>query len=566
VPAPVATTITPGTDRARPPRAEVDTPAAPTRLTRREWACLVLLLVAAAIAYALPLGERPLWNQDEARMALLAGDTLQHGPRLPARVRDVPYLNKPPLYFWAVALVSWPAGQVSERTAPIPSVVAALLTLTGVFAIGRHLTGPSTGLLAAAVLGASPGFFLHSNLVLPDMALAAALTWALYFLLRALHATPPQGRHLAGLYACVAAALWIKGAPAMLVLPAGLAATATARGWGGLSALRPGLGLALVALAILPWAIPYALTPGHEQSQSMGVGTALRWYLDRGVREAESIPMRGGVVMFLPWTLWLVPTALWWWRSPARGPYRPVIAWMAVEMVLLGLSVQQRPRYLLIVYPIFALLLAAAATGPGAGARALSRLHLAVVALLVLAVAAGGAWILLGGGPARDDTPLGALLTDPGQVLLLVVVLLVALVAALRELWRGAPPARAIACVAGGLALVLVVEAWRYPARMAAHAPVRAFAEAARPVLRDSAPIRAHPDANLAFDFYLDHRVVEERRRGAIAGSLEEAASSPLLLRRALWAELRGSAHASWCPLAGATIGAREFILVGPCR
>ena len=152
------------------------------------------LLAAAAIVYSLPLGARNLWNQDEARMALIAEDSLRRGFRLPARVRAEPYLNKPPLFFWSVALAGRPAGHVSERTASIPSVVSALAALGGVFALGRHLSGRGTGLVALAVLGTSPEFFLESHTVLPDMMMTAWMTWSLYFLLLALSGSTPAGK------------------------------------------------------------------------------------------------------------------------------------------------------------------------------------------------------------------------------------------------------------------------------------------------------------------------------------------------------------------------------------
>src|SRR6185436_16158939 len=143
------------------------------RVLSRQRVLLIGLLIAAAIVYGLPLGARNLWNQDEARMALLAEDSLSSGFRLPVRVRDQPYLNKPPLFFWSIALASLPAGHVSAATASLPSVVSALAALGGVFALGRHLSGTSTGILAIAILGTSPGFFLHSHAVLPDMMLTA---------------------------------------------------------------------------------------------------------------------------------------------------------------------------------------------------------------------------------------------------------------------------------------------------------------------------------------------------------------------------------------------------------
>ena len=250
-------------------------------LTARQRALLVALLSAASIMYAMPIGTRPLWNQDEARVVLLAEDTLRHGPRLPARVRDAPYLNKPPLFFWTVALGAWPSGRVSDRAAPIPSIAAALATLLGVFAIGRRLSGAHTGFIALVVLATSPGFFFLSHEVLPDMMFTAWLTWALYFLLRALNALPPPPAHLVGFYVCVAGALWTKGLPALMVIPATVAACLASGAIRRLPSLRPWTGLGLVALTVLPWAIPYALTPEHASSQTMGASHAVTWYFDR---------------------------------------------------------------------------------------------------------------------------------------------------------------------------------------------------------------------------------------------------------------------------------------------
>jgi len=228
------------------------------------------------VIYLLPSGSRQLWSQDEARMALVAADALRHGGRLPAQVRDQPYLNKPPLFFWSVALVAWPRGHVSDRDAPIPSVASALAMLLGVFALGRRLSGAHTGFVAMIVLATAPGFFLHGHEILPDMMFAAWLTWALYFLLGALGKTPPKLTDLIGFYLCVAGALWTKGLPALMVIPATVAATLVSEGLRHLLRLRPAAGCALVTLAALPWAIPYAWTPGAERSQAVGAASSPR--------------------------------------------------------------------------------------------------------------------------------------------------------------------------------------------------------------------------------------------------------------------------------------------------
>jgi hypothetical protein len=537
----------------------------PSPLIARPRRALVALLALALVIYAIPLGERSLWNQDEARQALLARNTLRHGLRLPVKVRDEAYLNKPPLYFWSVALVSWPRGRVSEHTAAIPSVAAALAALTGAFAIARLLSGPVAGFVALVVVGTSPGFYLHSHALLPDMALTAWLTWVLYFLLAALRDETPSRAHLIGLYGCIAGAMWIKGLPALLVLPAGGAAVLAARGRSGFAPLRPLLGLGLVAVVMLPWAIPYLLTPGHDSGQSTDAGTALAWYLDRFDR-VSSIPLTGGLISFLPWTLWAVVLGVWWRRAPERVAYRPVVVWAAVTMFLIALAVQQRSRYLLPLYPVFAVLVAAAVTGATARTRGLVRLNFGVVLTIVALTLGQAARLAMGRRPGHTATPLTSMLDVSREGPLLIMLVLFGLVLGLRALWTRGSPAAAIAWIAAGMACVLFVEGWLYPGRMNEQMPIEAFADSLRPRLEKGVPILGYPDANLAFDFYLDHPVREVTKLNVIRASLDYPASGNLILRTSTWQELRLHAHRSWCAMGQAGLGTRSFVMVGPCR
>jgi 4-amino-4-deoxy-L-arabinose transferase-like glycosyltransferase len=537
---------------------------APSWLAARPRRALIALLALALVIYSIPLGERSLWNQDEARQALLARDTLRHGLRLPVKIRDEAYLNKPPLFFWSVALVSWPAGRVSQHTAAIPSLVAALAALAGTFAIARLLSGPLAGLVALAMVGTSPGFYLHSHALLPDMALTAWLAWVLYFLLAALRDETPSRAHLIGLYGCIAGAMWIKGLPALLVVPAGAAAVLAARGRWGFAPLRPLLGFAVVALLMMPWAIPYLLTPGHDSGQSTDAGTAIAWYLDRFDR-VSSIPLTGGLISFLPWALWALVLVVWWRRAPERVSYRPVVAWGAVTMFLIALAVQQRARYLLPLYPVFAVLVAAAVTGITAKTRALVRVNFGVVLGLLALILVQAARLALGRRAGHNATQLTSMLDVSREGPLLALLVLVGLLLALRALWTRGSPAAAVGWIAVAMACVLFVEGWLYPARMNEQMPIEAFAHAMRPRLEKGVPILGFPDANLAFDFYLDHPVQEVAKINVIRASLDYPVSGNLLLRQSTWHELRSHAHRSWCAMGEAGIGTRSIVMVGPC-
>src|SRR5437867_13058966 len=87
---------------------------------------LVAVLAFAALVVGLPAGRAPLWDPNEARYMLLARDILDSGRWLIPDLRGEPYLNKPQLFFWSVAVASLPGGEVTARTAALPAVLSSI--------------------------------------------------------------------------------------------------------------------------------------------------------------------------------------------------------------------------------------------------------------------------------------------------------------------------------------------------------------------------------------------------------------------------------------------------------
>jgi 4-amino-4-deoxy-L-arabinose transferase-like glycosyltransferase len=107
---------------------------------------LVLLLWAAL--YLPGLGSVQL-QHEEPRRALPALHMLASGDWLVPRVGSDPYLRKPPLLNWAVA-ISCKAFSVSEWAVRLPSVLATLALAVAIVAIaGRRWLGLQGGLIAA---------------------------------------------------------------------------------------------------------------------------------------------------------------------------------------------------------------------------------------------------------------------------------------------------------------------------------------------------------------------------------------------------------------------------------
>ena len=110
---------------------------------------LLLLALAFGVIFGFRLGNHPLANPDEGRYAEVPREMLAAGDFVTPRLDGVPYFEKPPLMYWAVAVCLKVLGssEWSVRAAP------ALFGLGGVlltYAAGRRLHGRSAGLLAAA--------------------------------------------------------------------------------------------------------------------------------------------------------------------------------------------------------------------------------------------------------------------------------------------------------------------------------------------------------------------------------------------------------------------------------
>ncbi len=350
-----------------------------------------------------------------------------------------------------------------------------------------------------------------------------------------------------------------------MAIPAAVAAIAVSVGLRELSSFRPVMGIVLVALTALPWAVPYARMPGREGSEAVSAWHALTRYLNH-FKHHPSLPFGDGLTEFLPWTLWLVPVAVWCWLTPDRRTYRPVLAWTAVFLFLLGLSVYQRSHYTLPVYPLFALLVAASVTTVASGARVLLWIHTTILAAMLAAALIVGGGLLLGVPPIATAWGSAFASARPWKAASLVGIFVAGLATALWSLWARRSPSRAVSWVAVTLGLVLALTGGLYAASLASTYSIRAFAEGVRGSLAPDAAIVAYPDAGLAFDLYLDRPITEVTDRDQIEQRLRSPATGATLLSVGDWTSLSRSAHPSWCSLGKVLMRSRSYVLLGSCR
>jgi 4-amino-4-deoxy-L-arabinose transferase-like glycosyltransferase len=514
----------------------------------------VALLVASAVVFALPLGRRPLDNQDEARYALLARKAVEQGYWILPRVRDEVYLNKPPLYFWTVAFLAMPWGVVTDANAPIASVLSALGGLLAVFAIGRLLWGASAGLAAALVLATSPFYFFMAHQVLTDMMLTAWMSWALYFYLAASRAQQPLWL-LLGFYLCAAGGLATKGPAALMVLVAAVAATLSTDRLAGLKRLKLPLGLAVIVLTALPWLLPYLLQRERSYGRAVVMTDYLGWYF-RSAVAGRLEAVAGHLARFLPWGFFILPAA-WWWTRDRDVDRRRLLVWAVTLIVLLSLSGEQRARYFLPLWPVFALLVADFFVGAAERARRV----LTGSAVLYLLLMIGTAGFVLWG---KTSGPDAVFLPDASWERWIVAGALVA-GAALALLSLRVEQSGLAACtwIATGLGVALAVTAVCYPPRFAKANDYPGVTSRIAARLDADSPLLAYPDANLAWDFYLRRPVKEVRSLADATALLAAPPSSRLLIRAEDWQQLKPRADPAWRVLDQGQVGRRRFLLLG---
>jgi hypothetical protein len=321
----------------------------------------VLLLVALPFLFV-KLGL-PLLDPDEGLYASIAHEMLSRGDWVIPHVNGLPYLEKPPLYFWLTAGTFWLFG-ASEWAVRIWSALATLGTVLLTWRIGRRLYGARAGLLAGLALTTVVGNALYVRKASTDQLFVFCLALAMYGFLRDVE-RPERGRgRFLWLYAGAALSVLSKGFLG-LIFPALIVAISMA--WTRRLSLRDlnlTWGLALFAIIAAPWHV-LAAWRSPTLFEFYVVDNHLLRFLDarRFVEDDVPISTLGFlVVSFLwafPWGVFALarpaPDA-----SPAARWRSVVVTWALVIVGLFALSRFKHEYYALPAFPALAILVGAA--------------------------------------------------------------------------------------------------------------------------------------------------------------------------------------------------------------
>src|SRR2546426_5987626 len=162
------------------------------RSKRRARLAELLVLLALSPPFLFAKLGMPFLDPDEGLYATIAQEMLRGGDWVIPHMNALPYLEKPPLYFWLTALTFWGLGP-SEWATRLPSALASLGTVVLTWRIGRRLYGARAGLMAGLAVATLVGNALYVRKASTDQLFVFCLTLAMYGFLRDAE-RPDRGR------------------------------------------------------------------------------------------------------------------------------------------------------------------------------------------------------------------------------------------------------------------------------------------------------------------------------------------------------------------------------------
>jgi len=389
-----------------------------------------LVFAVALVAWlAFAIGLHPLTLPEEGRYVGVAWEMLRSGDWIVPTQNGMPFLHKPPLFYWltAASMQVFGTNAGAARFAPL---LAALLAAAGFHAATRRRAGAPVAAAALLVLATMPFFFGGAQFANLDMLVAAFIALTIVFAAEAaldLRDGRPHRRALVLAWACAALGVLAKGLIGLvlpgLVLVVWLVTSGQAR---LILRLISPLGLVVFALIAAPWFIAvqqhhpgfarYFFVYHHfERFTATGFNNVKPWWFF-----LVALP-----VLTLPWSLWLVRARVR--KSPGddadrTGWRRLMWVWLATLMVFFSLPESKPVGYAMpMLFPLAYLIaepaLAAWRSGR-AGARRLAEASaVGAVALCLAAVFWAGTHY------DRDNTAVARALHDlraPGDPVVFV--------------------------------------------------------------------------------------------------------------------------------------------------
>jgi 4-amino-4-deoxy-L-arabinose transferase-like glycosyltransferase len=327
------------------------------------------------------LGAYPLIDVDETRYVFIAKYMYATKNLITPVLNEVPFLEKPPLYFWLTAASYKLFGDMSEFFSRLPTALFATFAVFFTYFFGKKALGPSFGFISALILLTNIWFLIFSHIAILDMGFMALTMASIYSVLLTLFCKKESSKKYcwwAG-YFFMALAVLMKGLigvaiPMMVVF---FSLIATRRFKEIFRVQNWFLGLIIFILVAAPWHYFVWLKNGHLWVQEYLIKHHFARFTDSGLGLGRKQPflfyvpiLLGG---FMPWTISLLAafangvktifknknfklSELFSTDTNEKKMLVTMCIYFFTTFLFFSISSSKLPTYILVVFPALSLL------------------------------------------------------------------------------------------------------------------------------------------------------------------------------------------------------------------
>ncbi|MCX5902561.1 MAG: glycosyltransferase family 39 protein [Proteobacteria bacterium] len=327
---------------------------------KKEITFIIIISLVCLVLFFYQLGQRPLWEYDEAMHAQVAKEMLQRGDWCTPVFNGENFYDKPVLHFWLV-IGSYLVLGVNELAARLPAALMGLCGTLLVYLWARTIYGSLTAFLSALVLATSVEYVILSQNIIHDLALSLFISIALFLFHRASRENGFTRVTFVCFYAALGGAVLTKG-PIGLLLP-GLIIflyLLKTKQWRLILNRNIVTGAAIFLIIALPWYIIMALRHDDYLQAFLIKGNIARFFSrSAGHKEPFYFYLQMLAAGFFPWTVF-IPSALYlhyrnFRQEKSDDSFFLLLAAVA-PLAFFSLSRSKLPTYILPVFPALAIL------------------------------------------------------------------------------------------------------------------------------------------------------------------------------------------------------------------
>jgi 4-amino-4-deoxy-L-arabinose transferase-like glycosyltransferase len=321
---------------------------------------LIWVIIGSGIILFFNLWSRNLEYHGYVRYAEVAREMIRSGDWVVPHLNGDIYIDKPPLFFWLIAIPSYLYGSVTPFIARLPSAFSAWIGVIILFFWGKRIYGTNrSGLFAGGILLSSYKYFFHVKLVKTDMPLCLFILLSLYFFHLGYGCNENDRRRFLfnGLSFFFMGLGTLTKGPFGIVIPLFVISLflIKERRWRIFINKEFIIGYCIFALTILPWIVLFVSRVGLEESIKLIVENKI--LSDHAPIYFYFIDIW---VQFAPWSLFLPFLFIYLWRERRKvwnSEESIFLIWFIGLFVLLTLFKVRTSRYLFPALPPLALMI-----------------------------------------------------------------------------------------------------------------------------------------------------------------------------------------------------------------